>query len=106
VLNAPAGERLAPMLAELAPMLAELVPLLRRYRELDLDLDDATADLLIGMSAATIDRKLVTARSKLLIRGRSHTKPGSMLKSRIAMRTWADHDEDTPWFVEIDLVAH
>src|SRR5664280_927942 len=48
VLNAPAGKRLAPMLAE-------LVPLLRRYRELDLD--DATADLLIGMSAATIDRK-------------------------------------------------
>ncbi len=29
-----------------------------------------------------------------------------MLKSRIAMRTWADHDEDTPGFVEIDLVAH
>src|SRR3954447_20211061 len=45
-------------------------------------------------------------RSKLLPRGRSHTKPGSMLKSRIAMRTWADHDEDTPGFVEVDLVAH
>src|SRR5512144_193603 len=87
VLNAPAGKRLAPMLAE-------LVPLLRRYRELDLD--DETADLLIGMSAATIDRRLVTARAKMLPRGRSHTKPGSMLKSRIAMRTWAEHDEDTP----------
>ena len=97
VLNAPAGKRLAPMLGE-------LVPLLRRYRELDLD--DATAALLIGMSAATIDRKLVTARSRLLLRGRSHTKPGSMLKSRIAMRTWADHDENTPGYVEIDLVGH
>jgi hypothetical protein len=97
VLNAPAGKRLAPMLAE-------LVPLLRRYRELDLD--DAAADLLIGMSAATIDRKLATARAKMLPRGRSHTKPGSMLKSRIAMRTWAEHDEDVPGYVEIDLVAH
>jgi hypothetical protein len=92
----PGGKRLAPMLAE-------LIPLLRRHQELDLD---ATADLLIGMSAATIDRKLAGARSKLLVRGRSHTKPGSMLKSRIAMRTWADHDEDTPGFVEIDLVGH
>jgi hypothetical protein len=97
VLNAPAGKRLAPMLAE-------LVPLLRRYRELDVD--DATAELLVGMSAATIDRRLVAARAKMLPRGRSHTKPGSMLKSRIAMRTWADHDEDTPGYVEIDLVAH
>jgi len=97
VLNAPAGKRLAPMLAE-------LVPLLRRYGELDLD--DATAALLVGMSAATIDRKLAPARAKMLPRGRSHTKPGSILKSKIAMRTWADHDEDAPGFVEVDLVAH
>jgi hypothetical protein len=97
VLNAPAGKRLAPMLAE-------LVPLLRRHGELDLD--DAAAGLLVGMSAATIDRKLAGARSKMLPRGRSHTKPGSMLKSKIAMRTWAEHDEDTPGFVEVDLVAH
>jgi hypothetical protein len=40
------------------------------------------------MSAATIDRKLAPARAKMLPRGRSHTKPGSILKSKIAMRTW------------------
>lgn len=73
VLNAPAGKRLAPMLAE-------LVPVLHRHQELDLG--DAIANLLVGMPAATIDRKFATARSKLLIRGRSHTKPGSMLASR------------------------
>ncbi|WP_433204774.1 hypothetical protein ACQP1G_16650 [Nocardia sp. CA-107356] len=39
-------------------------------------------------------------------KGRSHIKPGSMLKSRIPMRTWADHDENMPGFVEIDLVGH
>jgi hypothetical protein len=78
VLNAPAGKRLAPMLGE-------LVPLLRRHGELDLD--DAKAELLAGVSAATIDRKLAGARTKMLSHGRSHTKPGSILKSRIAMRT-------------------
>jgi hypothetical protein len=97
VLNAPAGKRLAPMLAE-------LVAVLRQHHELIID--DTTAKLLMGMSPATIDRRLVAAKSKLLPRGRSHTKPGSMLKSRIAMRTWAEHDENTPGFVEIDLVGH
>jgi hypothetical protein len=97
VLNAPTGKRLAPMLPE-------LVVLLRQHQELIID--DTTAALLRGMSPATIDRRLVGAKSKLLLRGRSHTKPGSMLKSRIEMRTWADHDEDTPGFVEIDLVGH
>ncbi len=36
----------------------------------------------------------------------SHTKPGSLLKAQIPMRTWADWDENTPGFVEIDLVGH
>jgi hypothetical protein len=97
VANAPAGKRLAPLLVE-------LVAVLRRYRELVIDEDGAV--LLVSMSAATIDRRLAPARSKLVIKGRSHTKPGSLLKSRIPMRTWADHDENTPGFVEIDLVGH
>jgi hypothetical protein len=97
VANAPAGKRLAPILPE-------LVPVLLRYGELDID--DDTAALLVQMSAATIDRRLAPARSKLVLRGRSHTKPGSLLKSRIPMRTWADADENTPGYVEIDLVGH
>ena len=40
------------------------------------------------------------------LKGRSHTKPGSLLKSQIAMRTWADWDDARPGFVEIDLVGH
>lgn len=38
--------------------------------------------------------------------GRSHTKPGSLLKSQIPIRTWSQWDEDVPGFVEIDLVGH
>ena len=97
VLRAPAGKRLAPMLEV-------LVPILRRDGELDLT--DAEAALLVSMSAATIDRRLVGERAKMMARGRSHTKPGSLLKSQIPIRTWADWDDAVPGFVEIDLVGH
>src|SRR5664279_2727656 len=92
----PAGKRLAPMLAT-------VVPLFRR--DGDLEMSDADAALLISMSAATIDRLLVTERARLMFRGRSHTKP-SLLKSQIPIRTWAEWSEDLPGFVEIDLVGH
>ena len=40
------------------------------------------------------------------LRGRCTTKPGSLLKSQIPVRTWADWDDARPGFVEIDLVSH
>jgi hypothetical protein len=46
---------------------------LRRYRELDIDEDIAA--LLVSMSAATINRRLALARSRLILKGRSHAKP-------------------------------
>lgn len=97
VLRAPAGKRLAPML----PV---LVPVLRRDEELDLS--DSEAALLVAMNAATIDRRLAGERARMTVRGRSHTKPGSLLKSQIPIRTWADWDDAVPGFVEIDLVGH
>lgn len=93
----PAGKRLAPMLAT-------VVPLLRRDGEITLSDDDA--QLLISMSAASIDRHLASERAKLFPRGRAHTKPGTLLKSQIPIRTWAQWDENRPGFVEIDLVGH
>ena len=48
------------------------------------------------MSAATIDRKLAGERAKLTLRGRSHTKPGTLLKSQIPIRTWAEWDDAVP----------
>jgi len=97
VLGMPAGKRLAPVLGE-------LVVILRRHGELDIDEDTAT--LLAGMSAATIDRRLAAERKKHELRGRSHTKPGTLLKSQIPIRTWAQWDDAVPGFVEIDLVGH
>jgi hypothetical protein len=34
------------------------------------------------------------------------TKPGSLLKSSIPIRTFADWQEGHPGFLEVDLVAH
>jgi len=93
----PAGKRLAPMLTM-------IVPLLRR--DGDVVLDDQEVALLVSMSAASIDRPLAAERSKLMFRGRSHTKPGTLLKSQIPIRTGAEWTEDLPGFVEIDLVGH
>jgi hypothetical protein len=58
------------------------------------------------MSAATIDRRLKGAKVLASFRGRSHTKPGSLLKSQIPIRTWSEWNDGRPGFVEIDLVGH
>jgi len=39
-------------------------------------------------------------------RARGFTKPGTLLKHQIAVRTWADWTEDRPGFCEMDLVDH
>jgi len=97
VLGMPAGKRLAPMLGE-------LVAVLRHFGELSID--GGTAELLMSMSAATIDRRLAGERAKRQLRGRVGTKPGSLLKSQIPVRTWAEWDDARPGFLEIDLVWH
>lgn len=97
VLDAPTGKRLAPFLPE-------IVAVLERAGELDLE--PGVRAKLVSMSAATIDRRLAPDRKKVQLKGRSGTKPGSLLKSQIPIRTWADWNENTPGFVEIDLVGH
>ena len=97
VMGAASGKRMAPFLGE-------LVPVLRAFGELRIG--DQTATAVCAMSAATIDRRLAPDRAKLQVRGRSHTKPGSLLKDSIPMRTWADWEDAVPGFVEIDLVGH
>lgn len=88
----------------LAAALPDLVPRLRRLGELNVD--DETAALLLKIAPATIDRRLAADRAKLTLRGRSHTKPGTLLKDSIPMRTWAQWNDAVPGFVEIDLVGH
>jgi len=88
----------------LHPFLPEMVKVLERCGELQLPAE--TKRLLLQMSSATIDRCLGPARFQHPSRGLSTTKPGSLLKKAIPVRTFTPWDEDQPGFLEIDLVAH
>jgi hypothetical protein len=88
----------------LVGILPEVVRVLERHREIELDAQ--TRQKLLAISAATIDRLLAPERKKLALRARSGTKPGTLLKHQIPIRTFAEWDQSRPGFVEIDLVSH
>lgn len=88
----------------LHPFLPEMVSVLERCSELSLSAE--TQALLLEMSRATIDRCLQPARFETHPRGLSTTKPGSLLKAAIPIRTFTPWEDERPGFLEIDLVAH
>jgi len=87
----------------LKPFLPEIVSVLERQNELHLTTDTKT--LLLSMSCATIDRRLGPVRFEHR-HGLSTTKPGTLLKKAIPVRTYTPWEDEKPGFVEIDLVAH
>lgn len=88
----------------LAPILKELIPRLIRFGELRLT--PVAKEKLMRISPATIDRILAPERKKYTLKGKANTKPGTLLKSQIPIRTFSQWDERRPGFVEIDLVGH
>jgi hypothetical protein len=60
---------------------------------------------LLAVSPATMDR-LRAGRQRGPGKRRGFTKPGTLLKDLIPIRTWADWTEDRPGFCEMDLVDH
>lgn len=63
-------------------------------------------DKLLKISVSTCERLLRPHKSAFRPAGRCMTKPGSMLKSQIPVRTWADWLETEPGYCEMDLVHH
>jgi hypothetical protein len=55
---------------------------------------------LFQISASSIDRLLAAERRNWMLRGRSGTKPGTLLKHQIPIRTFADWNEKQAGFVE------
>jgi hypothetical protein len=88
----------------LHPFLPEGVLVLERCHELCLSPE--IKQLLLSMSRATIDRCLKKARFTHPQHGLSTTKPGSLLKKAIPIRTFTPWEDEHPGFLEIDLVAH
>jgi len=88
----------------LKPFLPELVQVLRRHGESTMSAEIEAQ--LCRMSPATIDRLLKPWRR---LGGRvpfSTTKPASLLKNTIPIRTFAEWEENRPGFLEADLVPH
>lgn len=84
--------------------LPEIVVVMERCGELTVS---ATVRAkLASISPATIDRLLAPDRARLSLKGRAGTKPGTLLKHQIAVRTFDMWDEARPGFLEIDLVGH
>jgi hypothetical protein len=77
---------------------------LERHKELVID--EENRQKLFSISASSIDRLLAAERKRITIKGRHNTKPGTLLKHQVPVRTFADWNEKRPGFVEIDLVAH
>ena len=82
------------------------IPLwLPHYESVYKALTPETQEKLLSVSAATIDRLLKPARIVHGRKGLSGTRPGSLLKNQIPIRThfW---DVSQPGFMEADTVAH
>ena len=81
------------------------VELPRLYQAGALSISATCYEKLLRVSPATMDRLRARYRPRQG-RRRGFTKPGTLLKQRIPIRTWADWTEDRPGFCEIDLVDH
>ena len=84
--------------------LSQTVGVMERWGEINVSAE--TKRKLDRISAATIDRLLAPERKRLELKSRSGTKPGTLLKHQVAIRTFADWDENKPGFAETDLVSH
>jgi hypothetical protein len=88
----------------LAPALAAVVEALERHGELTLRSEVRVK--LLAISPATIDRLLASEKKRYALKSRARTKPGTLLRHQVPIRTFAEWDDARPGFVEIDLVGH
>jgi hypothetical protein len=91
----PCGKRLVPILRQWLPYYE------RRFGRLS----GRQRQLVRQVSAATLDRLLAAARAEHSERGRCGSKPGSLLRSEIPIRT-GTWDLSRPGYLEADSVAH
>lgn len=88
----------------LVGMIPSYVETLTRDREMFLA--DKQKELLLAVSATTIERLITSERKKIFGRGKTTTKPGTLLKHQIPIHVFTRWSDRKPGFGEIDLVAH
>lgn len=82
----------------------EFIPVLKRWGELEIK--EEVKEKLLRISPATIDRLLQREKKKYQLKGKARTKPGTLLKKQIPIRTFSHCHHGRPGFVEVDLVSH
>jgi hypothetical protein len=87
----------------LVPFLPELIDALERFNEISLS--SSVRAKLLEMSISTASRLLQRVKRQSE-RGIATTRPGTLLRQQIPIRTYEDWSENRPGFAEIDLVAH
>jgi len=89
----------------LKPQIAETIRKLELFKEYQFK--KRIKQKLVTVGSATIDRMLSATKRGYQLKGRSTTKPGTLLRGTIAIRTFADwkDEEKKPGFFETDLVA-
>lgn len=88
----------------LVPFLPEFIPILEKCGHLSLK-EEVRARLL-AISPSTVDRLLTPIRHEGKTGGLTTTRPGTLVKSQVPIRTFTEWDEARPGFMEADLVAH
>ncbi len=93
-----------PCSLKLKVMLPEMI---RKLEESgDIIVETEVREKLLRISRSTIDRLLYKERKRFELKPRSKTRPGSLIKRRIPIRTHKGWREDGPGFIEIDLISH
>jgi hypothetical protein len=69
-------------------------------------LSESVKQQLMKISISTIERILAKEKKRWHIKGYPHTKPGSLQKTQIPVRTYCMWNENMPGFTELDLVGH
>lgn len=87
----------------LAPFIPELLSILEKNKEIRVKKEIRRK--LVSLGSATIDRMLSQTKKRYTLKGKTTTKPGTLLRSTIAVRTFDDWDDKRPGFFETDLVA-
>ncbi len=89
--------------SRLRPFIPELLSILEKNKEIRVT--KGVRRKLLSIGSATIDRMLKATKKQYELKGKSTTKPGTLLRSTIAVRTFDDWDDTRPGYFETDLVA-
>jgi len=97
IMDYPCGKRLSSCMSWLVPKLEVCG---------EIELEEEVREKLLTISASTIDRLLKGEKKKIALKSRKSTKPGTLLKNQIEVRTFADWNKAKVGFMEMDLVSH